>query len=95
MFLHGVWIEDECDMLEELPSPPSNSLSALFSSMEMNEDTKAYTMFILNAHYDVHTVEDLKKLSTPEWTDMRVSSIVKAKIKASPLCKYSYFFSFN
>jgi len=90
MYLHGVWIEEDCDApLDETPAPvcsppPSSSLSEFLAPMEISEETKAYIIFILNKNHQVHTVDDLKKLSGAEWNSMRVSNIFKVKIKSSP-----------
>ena len=92
MFLHGIWIEEECDVVQDeapLPLPPVDSLSEFFAPMGINEETQAYIMFVLNKQYHVHTLEDLKQLTATDWTAMRVSSIVKRKIMSSPKCMYT------
>lgn len=94
IFSHGMWIAEpnetfECE--EHVPASnqqPCNSLKIFLDQLDIGREMKVYLSHILNNNHQIRSIEDLKLLSGVEWNEMRVSTIIKAQMKAALSCKY-------
>lgn len=94
IFSHGMWIAEPNEELydyeeeEETVIQPCNSLTIFLDQLDIGREMKIYLSHVLNNNHHVHSVDELKRLSGMEWNAMRVSSIIKAQMKAALSCKY-------